>query len=842
MEGLFEHVLSNSLAATLLAAAALTVGWLFRKPALTHALWLLVLAKLLTPGIAEVSVPAPSFWRTTQAPDEEDPQTTEPNGVAAARARQAATAAATGTGWASRRVPGQGHWTDPLPASSRNAACRLQEWSHRAVARGPQRISLGPDDAQRKADSVFATAGSNENRAGGSRVDSAPAQSPPQRQIGKAEKRPAVAAFAGPVTGLWAAGALLWFLWSAWRVGRFRRWLGHGWLAPREIQRLTETLAQGMGLGRSPKVFLAAAPISPMIFWWGSAPRLLFPAELACRLDRPALESLLRHELAHLKRRDHWVRLIETLVTGLYWWHPLVWIARWRLHCAEEECCDALVVSQSGRRTYAMALLATLDYLAEWRPAFPPAACGLGQYGFLKRRLLLIMQGAVRGRLTRGGRAAAAFACLILPISIKFTSSAPGLGPPRTAAVSSQSLARSDGIVSSESGASGKSRLGERSLTPARQSTGSGANSNVIGAQVEIGGVSLLTESGVLVAVDSPHANGSRIRAWRLDDLALVHEIDEPRGVESLAISPGGEWLIWANGSDVIKFASFGVVPAPAPFFVGDCVTRLAISSDLSVLALAHELGEVSLWRPAAAEKRMVLSPSVRDIGVSAAVRALSLSRDGAAIAALVPSHGARPGAALIWRHEPRAAGAAIPSAARPPQVSLPAGDQDWQDALLSGDGQRLALIAGNGDCRVWRLDEIGDSRSPLESSDKAQARAAALSPFIDYHDILAIGRSSLGEFVAVSDREGEIQVWSSLRQARRSAPLDRVTQGVAVEVIDGTVALRSLVPSSADLRQSIRRGPARAIRLAGLSRYSGELMFVDKDAAGAPMSLLILR
>src|SRR5437667_428240 len=82
-------------------------------------------------------------------------------------------------------------------------------------------------------------------------------------------------------------------------------------------------------------------PVSPVLWTIGRTPRLLFPAGLLERLDREQREALLAHELAHWRRRDHWVRLVELAVLVLYWWHPVVWWARRELHEAEEQCCDA---------------------------------------------------------------------------------------------------------------------------------------------------------------------------------------------------------------------------------------------------------------------------------------------------------------------------------------------------------------------------------------------------------------------------------------------------------------------------------------------------------------------
>ena len=117
---------------------------------------------------------------------------------------------------------------------------------------------------------------------------------------------------------------------------------------------------------------------SPMLWGWGRTAVVLFPRDLLPRLSNEAKDTLLAHELAHFLRRDHWVRMLEFVASGLYWWHPVVWLARLGIEAAEEECCDSWVVGGLGTspRLYAEALLATVDFEAELRrPCLPPGAC-----------------------------------------------------------------------------------------------------------------------------------------------------------------------------------------------------------------------------------------------------------------------------------------------------------------------------------------------------------------------------------------------------------------------------------------------------------------------------------
>jgi bla regulator protein BlaR1 len=156
---------------------------------------------------------------------------------------------------------------------------------------------------------------------------------------------------------VWGIGTLIWFLLALERVHHFRRLLRFARPAPAALQERTRRLAHGLGLKRCPRVRLLPGRIAPMLWAIGGPPRLLVPVDLLDVLSDEQLDTLLLHELAHLRRRDHWVRVLEFVVMGMYWWHPVVWHARRELREAEEQCCDAWVVSTmpGTRRTYASA-------------------------------------------------------------------------------------------------------------------------------------------------------------------------------------------------------------------------------------------------------------------------------------------------------------------------------------------------------------------------------------------------------------------------------------------------------------------------------------------------------
>jgi hypothetical protein len=159
--------------------------------------------------------------------------------------------------------------------------------------------------------------------------------------------------------------------------------------------------------------------MSPILWSMGTRARVIFPADLLERVDADARATLLTHELAHYHRGDHWVRLLELFVSGLFWWHPAVWFARREIEVAEEHCCDAWVVAQfpDQPRRYAEALLDTIDFLSEHRPRVVPVATGLGQVPFLRERIRLIMSGVAPKSMSGTTRLAVlAAATVLLPI------------------------------------------------------------------------------------------------------------------------------------------------------------------------------------------------------------------------------------------------------------------------------------------------------------------------------------------------------------------------------------------------------------------------------------------
>lgn len=194
-------------------------------------------------------------------------------------------------------------------------------------------------------------------------------------------------------TTIWIAGTL-WLLGLAVvRTARFRRLVRATASRDLVLERRLSRIAERMDI-RRPALRLVRASISPLIRPRIGGAELIFPMELLSRLDVGEQEAILAHELAHVARRDHWVRILELIAVSLCWWHPAVWWARSRLRLAEERCCDQLVLRSlpGGRSSYARGLLKTVEFLAGTNTGLPALASGVGEVRDLKERLTMILK------------------------------------------------------------------------------------------------------------------------------------------------------------------------------------------------------------------------------------------------------------------------------------------------------------------------------------------------------------------------------------------------------------------------------------------------------------------
>jgi beta-lactamase regulating signal transducer with metallopeptidase domain len=185
------------------------------------------------------------------------------------------------------------------------------------------------------------------------------------------------------IVGAWCVGVLLFSIRPAWSWCVVRR------LKSVSVSPVVETVQQAFGrmceqlqVARRVRVLqstLVAAPVVVGCF----RSVVLLPASFIAGVPVSQLEAILAHELAHVRRYDYLVNLLQTLVQTLFFYHPAVWWLSHRIRVERENCCDDLVVAALGNKIeYGRALLAVEQFCST---AVGPLVLGANDGSLLSR-------------------------------------------------------------------------------------------------------------------------------------------------------------------------------------------------------------------------------------------------------------------------------------------------------------------------------------------------------------------------------------------------------------------------------------------------------------------------
>lgn len=194
------------------------------------------------------------------------------------------------------------------------------------------------------------------------------------------------------LVGLWLLGMSVFALRFAggyWRVQRLRR---QG-LTPVDagLQDRFAALVARMGF-RRPISLLQSSMIDTPLVIGVFKPMVLLPVGLLTGLSMEQVECVLVHELAHVRRWDFLVNILQSVVEILLFFHPAIWWISRLVRDERENCCDELVLSlQHNKVQYARALLG-LETMRMRQPRMAMSSTG----GALARRIRRITGGETR--------------------------------------------------------------------------------------------------------------------------------------------------------------------------------------------------------------------------------------------------------------------------------------------------------------------------------------------------------------------------------------------------------------------------------------------------------------
>jgi beta-lactamase regulating signal transducer with metallopeptidase domain len=191
---------------------------------------------------------------------------------------------------------------------------------------------------------------------------------------------------------LWAVGAVICTAtvltkhalcaWTIWRSSE---------PADKYLNELVTKLSAQLGVHRNVRLMVTKRPLGPAVFGI-LRPTILLPQTLTSAEFAKRIEAILAHELIHFRRGDTVLGLLQTAAQILWWFHPLVWWASREATRERERCCDEEAVAGLACEPsdYAQTLLDVLRSKRKLEPVF--AQPGVRPVDITARRLEHIMQ------------------------------------------------------------------------------------------------------------------------------------------------------------------------------------------------------------------------------------------------------------------------------------------------------------------------------------------------------------------------------------------------------------------------------------------------------------------
>src|SRR5918993_289370 len=161
---------------------------------------------------------------------------------------------------------------------------------------------------------------------------------------------------------LWIAGVALLTLRTAGGWLWLRRLGARAAPAGAEMTHAAARLARQLHVTQPVRLFQSTLIEVPTVIGW-MKPLILFPASALAGLSPLQLEAILAHGLAHVRRHDYLVNLLQTMVETLLFYHPAVWWVSRQIRIEREHCCDDLAVSLCGDPVVYAQALADLEEL-----------------------------------------------------------------------------------------------------------------------------------------------------------------------------------------------------------------------------------------------------------------------------------------------------------------------------------------------------------------------------------------------------------------------------------------------------------------------------------------------
>jgi beta-lactamase regulating signal transducer with metallopeptidase domain len=175
-------------------------------------------------------------------------------------------------------------------------------------------------------------------------------------------------------------------------------------------------LARRIQVNRNVKLLESALVRVPMAMGY-LKPVVLLPLGALNGIPASQMEAILVHELAHIRRKDYLVNLLQSILEAIFFYHPVVWYLSRNVRIEREHICDDIAITITGNNMEFAKALTNIQEINLGSPALAAGLSGKNKHRLVNRIRRIISRPRIYSGFTEGFIAATIMLVSLLGLS-----------------------------------------------------------------------------------------------------------------------------------------------------------------------------------------------------------------------------------------------------------------------------------------------------------------------------------------------------------------------------------------------------------------------------------------